>query len=364
MKILLTNHHLVNYGGTELFTFELARTLKREGHDVCVYTKYLGKLEKDLDDIFVPVTTDITDYAAVDFDIAHVHHNITALEVRHQFPDLPIFFLSHGSIHFLEQPPLIDINISRFGAVSELIQKNLISKKVAKKHIFRVNNIINEDLFYPQSPIHHTPHKALVMSTKLPDLLRKQILNACASYSIDVRFMGGQFGEVKNSDLPEYINKSDIVFSLGRGVMEAMLCGRVPIILDKTGFDGIITPSNFQVLLDAGFTGKELNKPVSIASIALELEKYKASYGLQLRTLALNCFSSKVVVKHLLDIYESTKWNFKEKKVNTGLVEYVVKSIEANNFFGYNSIYPLHAKIVRSKFYKVWTLLNKLKRFR
>ena len=46
--------------------------------------------------------------------------------------------------------------------------------------------------------------------------------------------------------LPVEINEVDIVFSLGRGVIEAMLCGRIPIVFDHLGGDGMVTPIKFQ----------------------------------------------------------------------------------------------------------------------
>jgi hypothetical protein len=42
------------------------------------------------------------------------HENISAYEVRNQFPRLPLVMWIHGVIPYLEQPPFIDLNISKF----------------------------------------------------------------------------------------------------------------------------------------------------------------------------------------------------------------------------------------------------------
>ena len=365
MKILLTNHHLVNYGGTEIFTFELARSLKLLGHEVYIYTRFLGKLEQDLNKICVPVTTDLTDYKNIIFDIAHTHHSITALDVRNHFPKLPIFFLSHGYQHFLEKPPFIDINISQYGAVSERVKNYLGTFGIEQSKIHLIYNLVNENLFYPISVINSVPKKALVISTKLSEEIRSNIFDACSKLNIKVTYVGGEFGEVSNFDLPQLINQSDIVFTLGRGVMETMMCGRVPIILDKPGFDGMVTPENADLLLVANYSGKIKQIYASVNNIMKEVLKYSSKNGERLRYYSLLRFSSKIIPRQLLKIYEKTiNRHDKKKRVNLELVKFVINSIDANNFFGYNSIFPLHSKIVRSRFYKIWRLMQKLKSFK
>lgn len=37
MKILITNHHLLDYAGSEIYMLNLAKGLKRFGHDIIEY---------------------------------------------------------------------------------------------------------------------------------------------------------------------------------------------------------------------------------------------------------------------------------------------------------------------------------------
>jgi hypothetical protein len=53
MKILLTNHQLTHFTGTEVFTYTLAKELKRRGHDVTFYSAYIGNLHTLFDEIGV-----------------------------------------------------------------------------------------------------------------------------------------------------------------------------------------------------------------------------------------------------------------------------------------------------------------------
>lgn len=72
----MTNHHLVSYGGSEVFTLELAKLLAGHHHTVCVYTKYLDRLEEDFNRYKIPVTTNLADYDGIPFDVAHLHNII------------------------------------------------------------------------------------------------------------------------------------------------------------------------------------------------------------------------------------------------------------------------------------------------
>ena len=125
LKVLLSNHHLLDYRGSEIYTLTLADYLKQNGCDVVVYSRYVDKLEKEFRSLDIPVVNNIYNIKNDKFDVAHVHHNINAAEVRYHFPELPIVFQSHGVLPFLEQPPLLDLGISRYLAVSEEVMENL-----------------------------------------------------------------------------------------------------------------------------------------------------------------------------------------------------------------------------------------------
>ncbi len=126
LRVLLTNHHLLDYTGSEAFTYTVADFLKRAGHDVIVYSRYVDKTGRRLRGIGVRVVQDIDEIAGEPFDVAQVHHNINAMEVRLRFPHLPMVMVSHGVLPFLEQPPVVDLKIARYLAVSEEVLENLL----------------------------------------------------------------------------------------------------------------------------------------------------------------------------------------------------------------------------------------------
>jgi hypothetical protein len=312
MKILLTNHFLLYFRGSELFSFEIARALTRKGHSVTVYSKYIYS---DIYQLFhsngIRIIYNLSDIKEEKFDIAHVHHNINAYEVRYYFPNLPIIFLSHGVIHEIEYPPIIDLGIRMYLAVSEEVKDNLIKLGIKEKMISLFRNGINSKVFYQKKKINNLPRKALIISTRLNDEKKNIIISALKKLGIEYQFIGGRFGWIPNKLLPYYINKADIVFSLGRGAIEAMFCGRVPIIFDYLGGEGMVTPSNILKILKFNFSGRCYKKEFNFSSLVGEIKKYRKEYGSKLQNITGQMFDIDNNIISLISLYKQCILDFK-----------------------------------------------------
>jgi hypothetical protein len=90
-----------------------------------------------------------------------------AMEVRRYFPHLPLVFLSHGVLPFLEQNPPIEIGIARYLAVSEEVRDNLIRHGVDEHRVDIFRNIVDSDKFSPRTSLSARPGRALILSNKL-----------------------------------------------------------------------------------------------------------------------------------------------------------------------------------------------------
>lgn len=303
MKILITNHHLAAYCGTEIFTYTIADALKKRGHDIVVYSPCLGEISNKFITLDIPVVNDLR-YQKTGFDIAHIHHNILAYEVRNRYPDLPIIFISHGRWPSLEQPPPTNLGIGKYLAVGEEIQDNLLRYGIPQEKIFIFRNPVDEEKFYPENSINPSPQSALVISNKIDQDTESIIRQACSQLKSALRFIGGRFEYIPNDEIPEMIKKTDLVFSLSRGVIEAMLCGRAPIVFDKNGGDGLVTPENFHNLIKYNFTGEYYRNKYTVDELIREIKKYKQVYGESLRQLSLDEFSVKSQTDKLENIYE------------------------------------------------------------
>jgi len=166
MKILITNHHLNNYAGSELFTLNIAKSLKEEGHEVFVFSFVLGYVSQKVEKLGIPVTDNLDNFKLEKFDIIHAQHNTTAIISRIFFPDTPMILMVHGVVPDLEQPPLIDINISSFIVISDGVRQHLIDKyKISKKKICMAKNFVDERIFYLQKPVNSKLKKYLLLAT-------------------------------------------------------------------------------------------------------------------------------------------------------------------------------------------------------
>lgn len=334
LKILISSHHLEKYQGTELYTLLLARKLKKLGHEVFVYSRYIGKLRNEFDENLIPIVENIEALKNYKFDFAHVHHNINALEVRNSFKDLPIVFVSHGIIPFLEQPPAIELGISKYIAISEEVFDNLVSKGVDKNNIVIIRNPIDEDYFYSQSLINQVPKNALIISNKIDKKRTGIIQLACEKLNINLNIIGGSYGNFKTEKVREYINNADIVFTLGRGVLESIFCERVVIIFDYQGGDGIVTEDNFEELMSCNFSGRKYRIEYDVESLISEIKKFKQVDVKKVKEKALKYFSSKVVVDKLLDVYNQCICTpIKNDKINFYLIDNFVKSIKEVDYY-------------------------------
>lgn len=333
LKILLTNHHLQHYQGTEIYTLVIAKKLKELGHEVFVYSRYIGEIKKEFIANQIPIVTNIEALKNFKFDVAHVHHNINAIEVRQLFKDLPIIFVSHGIIPFLEQPPIIEIGVSKYIAVSEEVFENLVNKGVNKNDIIIIRNPIDENYFYPKSRINPSPKNALIISNKIDEKRMMLIKQACDKLNINLKIIGGSYGNFSTEYVREFINQADIVFTLGRGALESIFCERVVIIYDYQGGDGIITENNFEEIMKCNFSGRKYNFEFDVDTLVNEINKYETVDVNRVKEKALKYFSSEKVISSLLDVYEQSIGSSIDKNINNELIDNFVNTIKEVNYY-------------------------------
>ncbi len=336
LKILITNHQLLDFTGSEIYTFTLAENLVKKGHEITIYTKYADKIIYLFDSINVKVATKIDEIKNEQFDIAHIHHNLMAIEIRYHFPKLPLVFLSHGIIPFLEQPPVINIGISKYIAVSEEVKQNLIVQGIEENKIEVIGNIVDPKYFYAKSEINEIPKKALILSNKISLDVEKTILEACAWLNIETEFIGRRFKESDPLNICNYINNSDIVFTLGRGIIETMLCERVPIIFDRNGGDGILTSENAEEYMKRNFSGRTRNKFFTTQELIYEIKKYNKNDAKKLPQIAEKFFGLNNINK-LEQIYfkavnenNSVELNEENKKIADTIFNTIIETTRYN----------------------------------
>lgn len=304
LLVLLATNYLYGWTGSETLVLTLVEGLRKHGCEVVVYARHLDQSwAAGLCGPDVVLTDNIESLRTRHFDLAHVQHNTCLIDVRAAFPTLPIVFSSLGVLPFLEQPAPFDCGVVRYLAISEEVRDNLLAQGIPIDQIEIIRNLVSEWNFTLTEPIRPKLERILVISNKLDDA-RKIILQAAArSVGANIRFIGGGNGAIPQSELAVAINAADVVVSLGRGVVEAMLCGRVPFVYDIHGGDGLVTPDNLDDLQTCNFSGRRFRREYSIKDLIHEFAKYRPEYGERLRTLALTRFGRKTNLPRLIHIY-------------------------------------------------------------
>jgi glycosyltransferase involved in cell wall biosynthesis len=115
-------------------------------------------------------------------------------------------------------------------------------------------------------------------------------------------------------ELNQVINDSSIVYGTGRGLREAMLCGKVCISLDACGYDGIVTKDTIEGIVHVNFSGRSQNRKPTVKDTMLndlnylfnnidkQIEISNWSYEYALNNFTLNNFinSHEEIYKNLV----------------------------------------------------------------
>jgi len=302
--VLLATNQLSGWTGSETLLLTLIEGLRTAGCGLAVYARHLDR-DWAIRQIGggVPVTDDLDTLRTYRFDLAHVQHSSCLVDVRAAFPQLPIIFASLGVLPFLEQPPPFDCGIARHLAISEEVRDKLIVQGVPSDRIEIFRNLVSERCFTPGGPLRARPERILVLSYRMEAAQRSMLCAAAHRLGASIRFVGGAAPSLSPNELAIAINAADVVVSLGRGVVEAMLCGRVPLVFDVHGGDGLVTPDNFDLLRHCNFSGRSLRHEYTIADLVGEFGKYRPAYGVELRKRALAGHGLAANLPRLLDIY-------------------------------------------------------------
>lgn len=337
MRILIGTHHFFTPAGSEIFAYTLAKFLSLKGYDITLYSPYPGGIIfENTQKLGIRVVNDLEQISRENFDIIHVSHNIIAYETRHYFPNIPMVCLSHGVLPFLEQPSLDDLNISIFLATSEEVRNNLISCGISTDKIIIFRNIVDTERFCPINKINPVPQKALILSRRIDSDTLDVIKGACNNLGLEIIRIGNGRGVVWNVE--DYINQVDLVFSLGRGILESMSCGRAAVVFDYNGGDGMVTYENIDEIQKCNFSGRRFKKRYGVAELINEIEKYTPEVYELNRKLVLERFDALVNIEYLLNIYKKAMGSFEESEIDSERLTFFVSSIKETrtNFYNLN----------------------------
>ncbi len=307
MKILITNIYLINSAGSELYTKDLTEFLAEHGHSVTVFSPALGPIAEEIQKIKgARVINNLDLVKEEEFDILHIHHNINAFIVREYFPEVPAVMVVHGVLPEYEQPPRMDLGISKYIAVSEEVQEHLESEyNISSERIEVIRNWVNSNRFSPREKISNSPKRLMVLSNHLEDWQEEIYKKVCKQRRIGFLHVGLPENPVQ--DVEKYINESDVVVTLGRGAMESMACQRNVIISDIHGVDGMLTPEIYKESIKNNLSGRRYHKRLTKDLFEKELDRYSVSNAREMYEIVKRNHNREKNISKILSIYEEIK---------------------------------------------------------
>jgi len=284
-KILLGQNHLDTIGGTEAYTYAMAKQLTILGHQVDIVTLRQGPISELISRQFGCRINQFN----TSYDVAFLNHTTIINGIQHMFPGGKIIQTCHGIEPEIDNPRLLKLERPVSGvkhvSVSQEVADHLSSKGFDSTII---HNGIDCERFCPTNAISPEPKSifSLSQSPEFNQILSEICKEKSLQFSFNNKFISPRF------DVESLIQKSDIVFSLGRGAYESMSCARAVIIADKRQYqsgmmDGIINSDNILGYLENNCSGRKTRREVSKQALIDEIEKYDPTQGIRNRQFAL-----------------------------------------------------------------------------
>lgn len=283
MRILMTNHHLWQPGGSETWTQTVAKELSRRGHQVEILPALPGLFAEEMP---CPVVTEPTGR----YDLALVNQN-SGMPRAAGMADR-VIMTCHGIYPELEQPVP---GAHRYVAVSEEVQQHLQSLGYRSDVIL---NPIDCDRFAPLRPLHDRLRRVLALCHG--EQAMSLVQNACVQ--LDAEFLA--IRGARSYSTPELMNEVDLVVGLGRTAAEAMACGRAVLVLDSRDYspalmDGIVDESTVSEFAKSNFSGRTRRIEPTEETVLEALAAFSPDDGAKNRAFAVK----ELEVSHQVDRY-------------------------------------------------------------
>lgn len=290
MKII-TSAHTLDRSGVPTYTLTLYNELIRRGHDVLVYSPLSGALAKKMNTV-----DSLKGVEAPGIILAQ--HKTCSIKLKNAFPSIPMILITHGIVPEQEQPARIDIDY--YLPVNEQNAENLISQYVDLDRIKIIRDFIDTEEFKPVTPLAKDKPKVLFISNYKKWRAWQDLTKACSILGLEFTAVGSPYGRSRN--VAKTINNADLVVTWGRGILEAMACGRPAISYNKRMGAGYITPEVYMENRIYNLGGIRSRYTFNLEELMGEIKKYNPEDGMVNRELIMEYHDSKKCVGQILDV--------------------------------------------------------------
>lgn len=302
LRVLITCHELDIRAGSQLYTRDVAETLREMGHSPVVFSPRLGEVAAEMRSRGVAVVDDPGLLGAPP-DVIHAQHHRESMEALLRFPDVPALFVCHGWLPWQEAPPRFP-SLLRYVAVDALRRDRLVLEHgIPESRVTILPNFVDLDRFRPRPPLPGRPRRALLFSNQGgPHTFAPAVERACAAAGLELTVVG-RASERPVEHPEELLPSFDLVFARGRAALEAMAVGAAVILCDLDGDGPMVDPDNFEELRELNFGLAALRPPVDEARLLAGIGRYDPERAARVRDRVRSEHGRREAVARLVGLY-------------------------------------------------------------
>lgn len=310
-RLLLTNNHLVNFGGSEMVTLELAEEFVKRGWEVDVYTNLLGEpFVNEFEHLISKGSLEISDQgfdrALATYDLIWVHHAVIPKYIVEALgelgPIVPLVWHHMSPFPGIESPILAEVEhsfASTITCISPKTREVLGEYGLDQNQVKLLSNPAPSSFSETAVPEPRESLSNLAVISNHPPQELLSALEKLRTNGIAVKVIGGKHPQ---RVVPETLAGMDAVITIGKSVQYALSLGLPTYIYDHFGGEGWLTPMNFERERAFNFSGRSTERQVSADQLAQEiLSGYEAARQFSLERIDhhRNLFS---LTRHITDL--------------------------------------------------------------
>lgn len=236
MKILITQREMQNFGGSQLYAAEVARSLVARGHEVALYCPKPGRISKLVSPSGVAVRDRLGDLPWRP-DVIHGQQHLPLMAALARFPETPAVHVWHGARPWVETVPLHP-RIRYYVATSARMAPQIAADAgVPDDRVVTIPNFVDMARYSHVREIADRPRRAVLYGHGGFHPAELRVLEeACERNGLSLDKIGYPYGNPRPR--PEYfLPDYDIAFAIGRCALEAMACGVavIPVVPQLAG---------------------------------------------------------------------------------------------------------------------------------
>jgi glycosyltransferase involved in cell wall biosynthesis len=255
LKILIGCLSFSEFTGSEIYVYELAKFLVKEGHEVHIISRFGKKMKDKIKDFDVKLH-DLHNPPNINFDIIHSNHTPITIHLLKIYTNIPFVMGIHSEIVDLESP-VLNSRIEKYIAIRPGIKQHLMDKfYIPEEKISVIYNPFDMDRFNINNEVEVKENVVLFVGT-IEHLRKKTIfdlVNYTKKENKELWVVGRKYlnyiDQIKDKhvkyfeptwNIEKYVKQCGETAGilLGRTTIEGWLCGKPGWIYDVNS-DGSI----------------------------------------------------------------------------------------------------------------------------